>query len=66
MAEIFYEDNNGGPFMYDDQSRKLFRVEADRRVDISDVVSHVDIRHSSVQISEERAMELARAIEEDE
>ena len=57
MSERFFETSDGVPFVLDSSGRKLFRLDAGKRVPI-DSSAVADITMSSSEISEERAMEL--------
>ena len=60
MSLVFLEDNNSAPFAYDENSSRVFRVEPNRRVDVSEFISAAELRANSVRISEERAIAEAK------
>jgi len=54
-----YYDSEDVPFVYDTDSRKLWRMEGDRLIEIEDAGMAFDIRMNSMEISYNRAMALA-------
>jgi len=54
-----YFDSEDVPFVFDTVSRKLWRMEGDRLIEIEDAGMAFDIRMNSMGISYNRAMELA-------
>lgn len=59
---VFFEEE-GMAFEYDAQARKIFRLEGDKKVDISDSEIAWDMTFRGADISRERAMELADKFE---
>jgi hypothetical protein len=64
MSEVFIEDE-GVAFVVDKSARKVFRLEPDKRVDISGTDTASSISWYGTPISRERAMELAEAFDEE-
>jgi len=58
MANEYY-DSEDVPFVYDTDSRQLWRMEGDRLIEIQDEGMAFDIRMNSMAISYNRAMALA-------
>ena len=59
IAKERFLNSEGVPFVFDESSRKLFRLEGDKRVFIEPSPRASDILLTSTTISEERALELA-------
>lgn len=58
MSEKFFEDDDGVPFSYDPDQKKLFRMSGDKRTDVTDSEDVAEII-ARKEIPKERAIELA-------